>query len=74
MITANEDDRRFRYGDAVKVRAGFLRKPWEWIGSVQMISGNKVAVTWRMILPGNSGARPITYRTRDELELVKTAA
>lgn len=70
-MTTNKIDRsRWKFGASVRVKKGVARKPWEWIGQIQLISGDVAAVMWRVMVPGSEGY-PITQRSIHELELVE---
>jgi hypothetical protein len=73
MTTSRQDRPWFRYGAAVRVKHGLARKPWEWIGTIQLVSGDVASVAWRVILPGTDGSRPVSCRSLDELEPVEAS-
>jgi hypothetical protein len=70
MTTSNYDRFRLKFGTPVKVRPGLARKPWEWIGHIQQVSGNIACVSWRVVLPGTDGRRPVTNRHLNDLEIL----
>ena len=70
MTTSNCDRFKLKFGTPVKVKSGLARKPWEWIGHIQQISGNIACVSWRVVLPGTDGRRPVTNRHLSELEIL----
>lgn len=71
MLTSPRDRNHFRFGTAVRIKSGVMRKPWEWIGIVEIVSGNMASVAWRVTLPGMNGKRPVTLRRLDDLEILE---
>jgi hypothetical protein len=70
MVRTRTEFAGFTFGAIVKVRKGFSRKPWEWIGNIQLISGDMAEILWRVIPPGSNGKHPVSRRRMVELELV----
>ncbi len=70
MVRTRTEFAGFTYGAIVKVKKGLSRKPWEWIGNIQLISGDMVEILWRVIPPGGDGKHPVSRRRVVELELV----
>jgi hypothetical protein len=70
MATSSYDRFRLRFGTPVRIKPGLVRKPWEWIGHIQQISGDIACVSWRVVLPGTGGKRPITNRNLNDLEVL----
>ena len=70
MPTLTNDRPQFRFGTPVRIKAGVMRKPWEWIGNVEIVSGNMASIAWRVALPGMNGKRPVTMRRLNDLEFL----
>lgn len=70
MTTSNYDRFRLKFGTPVRIKPGRVRKPWEWIGHIQQVSGNIACISWRVVLPGTDGKRPVTNRHLSDLEIL----
>lgn len=64
------DRLHLRFGTPVRIKRGIVRKPWEWIGYIQQISGDVARVSWRAPVPGTDGGRPVTNRNLNDLEIL----
>lgn len=71
MLTASRDRNHFKFGTAVRLKSGVMRKSWEWIGNVEIVSGNMASIAWRVVLPGMNGKRPVTLRRLNDLEILE---